>query len=208
MLSDSPHSAFSLRARSSNRGFTLIELLMVIAIIMILAGITFGISRGVQNAQARAAAKAELAVIRQALEGYKLTHGDYPWTTDGDELAKALMGWMKFNRTGTTISFDAVTASDVPANGPKSFIDATKLNYSGTLPAAATTAPGVGLFQDPWGNAYVYQYKTSGTGLWEVFGYHLYSKGGNSLDGTTVADTGVLTRPQSEDDVDNIYAGE
>ena len=65
------------RSRRSNHGFTLIELLMVIAVIMILAGITFGISRGVENAKRRSVAKAELTVIAQALEQFKLRHGDH-----------------------------------------------------------------------------------------------------------------------------------
>ena len=72
-----PPRLYSLSKRQ--QGFTLIELLMVITVILILAGITFGISRGVQNVQARTKAKAELAVISQALETYKSKNGDYPW---------------------------------------------------------------------------------------------------------------------------------
>jgi prepilin-type N-terminal cleavage/methylation domain-containing protein len=76
MLHNLPH-----RHSPSKRpqGFTLIELLMVIAVILILTGITFGISRGVQNAQARAKTKAELATISQAIEQFKSRYGDYPW---------------------------------------------------------------------------------------------------------------------------------
>ena len=47
MLYNPPH-LYSLSKRQ--QGFTLIELLMVITVILILAGITFGVSRGVQNA--------------------------------------------------------------------------------------------------------------------------------------------------------------
>ena len=61
---------------------------MVIAVILILAGITFGISRGVQNAQARAKAKAELAIISQSLEQYKSVNGDYPWVNVPREFAR------------------------------------------------------------------------------------------------------------------------
>ncbi|MEC8330291.1 MAG: prepilin-type N-terminal cleavage/methylation domain-containing protein, partial [Verrucomicrobiota bacterium] len=52
-------------SRSAASGLTLIELLVAISVILVLSGITFGIFRGVQNAQARAQAKAELAVIAQ-----------------------------------------------------------------------------------------------------------------------------------------------
>ena len=68
----------------SYNGFTLIELLMVISVILILAGITFGISRGVQNAQARTKARAELATIAQAIEQFKSRYGDYPWHDSDD----------------------------------------------------------------------------------------------------------------------------
>ena len=54
MLYNPPHLYCSRGKRQ--QGFTLIEL-MVISVILILAGITFGISRGVQNAQARTKAK-------------------------------------------------------------------------------------------------------------------------------------------------------
>ena len=105
MTSDTPHSVFSPRARSSNRGFTLIELLVVIAIIMVLAGITFGISRGVQNAQARTRAKAELAVLSQGIEQFKLRYGDYPWHDSGGSdtnkmLLFALTGRLAMERNG------------------------------------------------------------------------------------------------------------
>ena len=109
MLYNPPH-LYSLSKRQ--QGFTLIELLMVIAVILILAGITFGISRGVQNAQARTKAKAELAIISQGLEQYKSVNGDYPWVTGSSnevdrakELAKALMGWKEFDRSGSSVNY-------------------------------------------------------------------------------------------------------
>ena len=150
MFSKTPYSVYPpAQKRPTNSGFTLIELLMVIAVIMVLAGITFGISRGVQNAQARAQAKAELAVIAQALEGFKSAHGDYPWTTDSKDLAKALMGWMKFVRSSGSTTFVGVNANDASAQGPKSFLDVTKLNYLGQLPTEANKAPSNVEFTDP-----------------------------------------------------------
>ena len=209
MFSDYPRSEFFARKRSTESGFTLIELLMVIAVIALLASITFGISRGVQNAQARAKAKAELAVIAQALEGYKSTHGDYPWAADGDELAQALMGWWKFDGTTSPATFVVVSASEVPTAGPRSFIDPSKLSYSGTLPTALNEAPGTGAFTDPWGNEYVYKYKTSATDSWDTFGFVFYSKGADGVSVEVGAD-GVLTSDirNSATNIDNIYSGE
>ena len=67
----------------SKQGFTLIELLTVISLLVALAGITFGITRGVRSAQGRAKAKAELATLSQAIELYKGRYGDYPWHQSG-----------------------------------------------------------------------------------------------------------------------------
>ena len=88
--------------KPSTHAFTLIELLAVVSVIVILTGIIFGISKGVMNQQARAKAKAELAMIAQALEEFKLTYGDYPVVAEDDpvttninsmELTKALTGY-------------------------------------------------------------------------------------------------------------------
>ncbi|MET0261690.1 MAG: prepilin-type N-terminal cleavage/methylation domain-containing protein, partial [Rariglobus sp.] len=67
-----------LNRQAGNRAFTLIELLTVIAIIAILAAITFGVVKGVNERAAIGQAKAELASLAQALEAYKLQYGDYP----------------------------------------------------------------------------------------------------------------------------------
>ena len=193
-------------------GFTLIELLMVIAVILILAGITFGVSRGVQNAQARAKAKAELANISQSLEQYKLVNGDYPWVNDEpEEFAKALMGWKEFSQSGTSAD-SVITYKDkenVPSTGPRSFIDPEKLSYFGTLPTESNKKPTNLYFTDPWGNEYIYKYKSSASGDWNNFGYVLYSKGSDSSH-AAVAGNGILdaTLRQNSKNADNIYAGE
>jgi len=204
MLSDSPHSEFSLRARSSNRGFTLIELLMVIAIIMILAGITFGISRGVQNAQARTAAKAELAVLSQGIEQFKLRYGDYPWhdSQDGEypnsaEVTNTMLLYALTGRLSMELQLDPADPTksvlevslvnkdldhaDV-RDRPK-FIDITKFSMQEDGSGEAVA------FLDPWGNPYIYLYKWENKEnaakddpdkpAWDVFGYHLYSTGAN-----------------------------
>jgi prepilin-type N-terminal cleavage/methylation domain-containing protein len=225
MLSDTPHSVLSPHARSSNRGFTLIELLMVIAVIMILAGITFGISRGVQNAQARAAAKAELAVIAQGIEQFKLRYGDYPWHDSDDSdtskmLLYALTGRLSMESqpdpsdpTKRVLVVSVVNESldhkDVK-NRPK-FIDIEKFSLDDQNSQQATA------LLDPWGNPYIYWYKWEASpDAWDVFGYHLYSTGPNGSDANTAIkgkidkDSGVLD--QGFRDVANlegiIFSGE
>jgi prepilin-type N-terminal cleavage/methylation domain-containing protein len=184
MLYNPPH-LYSLSKRQ--KGFTLIELLMVITVILILAGITFGISRGVQNAQARTKAKAELATISQAIEQFKSRYGDYPWHKQGEvDTNKTLL----FALTGRLVLGDPDpkdtkndikaliidTQSQIDAN-PK-FLDDTK--FSTKLINGETTN-----LLDPWGQPYIYWYKWDNSPeAWDVFGFHLYSTGpkGSSAD--------------------------
>lgn len=217
MPSDTPHFLFSRRAGSSKRGFTLIELLVVIAIILVLAGITFGISRGVQNAQARTRAKAELAVIAQALEGFKSTYGDYPWvsgdpesTANAEKLLLALTGFAVLERN----TEGEVTLVNVDSGGArKSFVDPTKLSLSKDFgnPTAADALTEV-YFMDPWGNSYAYVYaKSSSSSTWQNFGYVLFSRGpdANSTLGSIATD-GIIDPDHRKEDanIDNIYSSE
>jgi prepilin-type N-terminal cleavage/methylation domain-containing protein len=202
MLHNLPH-----RHSPSKRpqGFTLIELLMVIAVILILTGITFGISRGVQNAQARAKTKAELATISQAIEQFKSRYGDYPWhdssitdypTPNGGDptntmLLFALTGRLTMELQGNgSIQVSKVDdkLSNLSVEKNPSFIDVTKFFTSGTdeIPTQ---------LMDPWGNPYIYWYKWENTEnsamnnpsaeCWDVFGYHLYSTGPNGESANT-----------------------
>ncbi len=191
---------------------------MVIAVIMVLAGITFGISRGVQNAQARAAAKAELAVIAQALEGFKSTYGDYPWVTgdpttpaNAEKLLLALTGFAILERDSTSGN---VTLEEVNSDGArKSFLDPTKLSLSQDFgnPTNAAALAGI-YFTDPWGNPYAYVYaKSSTTATWENFGYVLFSEGADSNSSLgSIATDGIIDQDHREADanIDNIYTGE
>jgi prepilin-type N-terminal cleavage/methylation domain-containing protein len=202
------------------QGFTLIELLMVVTVILILAGITFGISRGVQNAQARAKVKAELSIIAQSLEQFKSVNGDYPWADDnpgtplenGKQLLRALGGYMTFDTSGLTPTFVRKNPEEMPTNGPRSFIDLTRVTMkppASELPDAATQVPEDFYFIDPWGNPYQYRYKSSATDSWERFGYVLFSVGPDGEAGTEIPNTGIIPDEDGNDEaIDNIYAGE
>jgi general secretion pathway protein G len=59
-------------------GFTLIETIVVMAIILLLAGIVVGSMGYIQGRQAREKAKAQIALLSKAIEEYKMDMGVYP----------------------------------------------------------------------------------------------------------------------------------
>jgi type II secretory pathway pseudopilin PulG len=72
-----------LRSRRSHDfrhipAFTIVEILVVLAIILILAGLVLAASSYVRNKGARSRAEAEIAAISAALENYKADNGIYP----------------------------------------------------------------------------------------------------------------------------------
>lgn len=86
------------RKASHKSGFTLVELLVVIAVILILVGITVGVGKMVGDRRQVAVCRAEISAMNSALNGYRLAHGDYPWIigkadgVGGDVLYSALIG--------------------------------------------------------------------------------------------------------------------
>ena len=176
-------STMLLRAKPRVRGFTLIELLMVMAIIAILASITFGIFNGVKNAQARAKAKSELAVLSQAIEQFKSRYGDYPWLDSSGSTTNQMLLFALTGRMTMQVDSNGKMVVDAPTSDQKNssvlkrpkFIDDTKFNTEKDSNGNSLE------LLDPWGNPYIYKYKSvdaEKTGpVWDVFGFHLYSTG-------------------------------
>jgi prepilin-type N-terminal cleavage/methylation domain-containing protein len=80
-------STFVIRHSSFRAGgaFTLIELMIVMAIILVLAGLILATSNYVQKKGKRSRAEAEIAAMSAALENYRADNGVYPrdGVTDG-----------------------------------------------------------------------------------------------------------------------------
>lgn len=193
------------------RAFSLIELLGVMTVILIFLAITFGVSQGVLNHQARVQAKAELAMIAQALEGFKLAYGDYPWILEEDDptvgnanaekLTLALTGFAIFEPTGSSMSLENVTTG----GARKCFIDTGKLNFSQDFgnPSNAGDLTNVFLV-DPWGQPYVFVYNKYASS-WDNIGYVLFSKGPDGeADLGSIVDSGIIDL-KTPRNIDNIY---
>jgi general secretion pathway protein G len=79
------------RFHARSRGFSLMELIVVVAIIVILAGLTLGGMALVNQKTARDTAKVQLGLIQTALETYNSENKSYPPNPDpmgerGDEV--------------------------------------------------------------------------------------------------------------------------
>lgn len=219
--------------------FTLIELLAVITIIAILAAITIGAVRGTRQQANLARCKAELSVLVQALEDYKRHYGDYPWTGPST-LNSQRVTTINTGPGATTVQARLLSALigvygpdnfTTRLNGPK-FVDVNQLTLEVpfSTPAFTTTnlrttfgvatgtpptkPPANNSFVDPWGNRYLYFYKTvptpggRPTPTWTAPSYVLYSAGPDGLATTLPGANGIFsgTTQTTGDNADNIYA--
>lgn len=196
------HSPLRQRA-----GFTLIELLTVIAIIGILASITFGVMRGVNQRASINKARTELASLAQALEAYKKQYGDYPQTG-------ASVGTPSATATDSTVEgqlFNALMGKYGPKLDKiqgKQFLEASKYNLQTTnLPTPGNTTTVNNAFLDPWDRLYIYYYRTAGSpGTWKQPSYILMSAGPDGNMGINVQNDGSFTEQDTTQSADNIYA--
>jgi prepilin-type N-terminal cleavage/methylation domain-containing protein len=180
--------------RASVTGFTLIELLVVIAIIAILAGISFGVVKGVNERAARAQAEAELSALSVALEAYKTQYGDYPQT--GSNLGAA---------STNANMFAALAGSLGPKLGTiegRSFVDVSRFSTDTS-----------GAVLDPWGRRYLFAYRTNANDpppptppTWRRRGYILFSAGPDGQNGISINNTGAITVGNAAQAADNLYA--
>ena len=200
------------------RAFTLIELLTVISIIAILSAISLNVVKGVKERAAVSQSKAELASLSQALEMYKLQYGDYPQTgsaansaaakdASGEPIAPSATD-------GPGILFNALTGKRGPLPAEtkiagKAYVDLARLAVQSptTMPAAGANTV-ANAFVDPWGNRYLYYYKTGTSSAWTKNpSYILLSVGPDETTGIdTVLTDGSVTYLSTGAELDDIYA--
>ena len=208
-----------LQNQAPTRAFTLIELLTVISIIAILSAISLNVVKGVKERSSVGLAKAELAALSQALEMYKLQYGDYPQTGMTADLvavppttpSSSNVQYRFFNtlagKLGPTLA---------PITSGKCFVDLARFSLFSTepndMPTPTGSTPVANAFLDPWGQTYVYYYKTVTTGVqpWTSPSYVLFSVGPDGLKADTdITAAGVVqydTETMDSKNLDNIYA--
>ena len=137
--------------------FTIIELLVVMAIIIVLAGLILATSGYVQNKGRRSRAEAEIAAISAALENYKADNGVYPTEPATDALKANTMG------DPTRSEYEAASLSLYRAISGDGDNDANRVaeskayfNFKPNQLSPTTQNQSVALIRDPFGNSYGY----------------------------------------------------
>lgn len=175
-------------------GFTLLEILAALVLLAVLSGSVLGLAVGVRERADGMRAKAELAVLAQALEVWRSEYGDYPSVGDAVEFYEALTG-----RRGP-----GERALDAPG---RVFIDASRFR----LRCADRAAPG-NVLLDPWEQPYHYVRFTRPAGGCEAPGCVLFSGGPDGSakpdDPPSSGDRAGLADLTAPENADNIYAGQ
>ncbi len=147
------HSSF----RAQRGGFTLIELLIVMAIIIVLAGLILATANYVQKKGYRSRAEAEIAALSAALENYKADNGIYPSSAETNALKPNTMG-DPTNANYTNASLALYKSISGDADNDANRISEAKSYFSFKPnqlgPTSQTSA--VLYIKDPFGNSYGY----------------------------------------------------
>ncbi len=162
----------------SRRGFTLIELLLVVAIIGILASLSFSLFKAAKNGNNKATAKGEITALATSCEMYKKLYGDYPCRSVGGlsggddpqcrkDLFDQLMGRRvlvssALSTGGTAITIKNYNDASLPGGATRKMkpflsVGAVETNDDKSVGLADWTLAYE--FRDPWGNPYDYRYR-------------------------------------------------
>ena len=144
-----------VRRAAGASAFTVIELLVVMAIIVILAGLILATSNYVQKKGYRSRAEAEIAAISAALENYKADNGVYPSDVETNKLKPNAVGDPTAYQPASLglyklISGDADNSADRSAETKAYFT----FKPNQLSPTAQNT--NVTYIKDPFGNSYGY----------------------------------------------------
>jgi prepilin-type N-terminal cleavage/methylation domain-containing protein len=116
----------SRSASSRNCAFTLIELMVVIAVILILAGLVLSISGYAMDKGKRSRAETEIAAMSAAMESYKADNGIYPSTANTVSLTSAQPDPTSTAYKNASLDLYKALSGDLDANGST---DANQKSY-------------------------------------------------------------------------------
>jgi general secretion pathway protein G len=153
------HSSFVIRHSSFRAAgaFTLIELVVVMAIILVLAGLILATSSYVQKKGYRSRAEAEIAAIAAALENYRADNGVYPSTAETNALKPNAMGDPGNTKyTGASLALYQLISGDADNSPDRSAESKSYFPFKPNQLSPAAQNTEVTYIKDPFGNAYGY----------------------------------------------------
>ena len=137
--------------------FTLIELLIVMAIIIVLAGLILATANYVQKKGYRSRAEAEIAAISAALENYKADNGVYPSTTETNSLAANKMGDPTASGyQSASLALYKLISGDADNSADRSAESKSYFAFKPNQLSPTDQTQQVLFIRDPFGNAYGY----------------------------------------------------
>jgi type II secretory pathway pseudopilin PulG len=158
-------------------GFTVIELMIVIAIIIVLAGLILSTVGYVQKKAARSRAETEIAAMSAALENYKSDNGIYPTNSTTTEQVDPAVS--PTPAAASLFLYEQLSGDrndDRAAEGKSYFTFKPGM----LLPASPSTNP-VTAIRDPFGNPYGYSTaKSAGQAYGYNLTFDLWSTGGDT----------------------------
>ena len=154
---EAPKPAREARALPRFRAFTLIEVVIVMAIILVLAGLILATSGYVQNKGRRSRAEAEIAAISAALENYKADNGIYPTGSDTTALLPNKMGDpTKSEYQKASLSLYKAISGDAYNSADRSAESKAYFNFKPNQLSPTAQNQAVTFIRDPFGNSYGY----------------------------------------------------
>jgi prepilin-type N-terminal cleavage/methylation domain-containing protein len=162
------------RPSARRAGFTLVELLVVIAVIAILATISFGLFKAANDGRNKSKSKGEVQAIAMATQSYRKTYGDFPACLSGRperfrrDLLDQLVGRrvMRVTTPGsmpTLLAFDSASLPGGTNRQMRSFLSQGDVTTNNDAQLTADDWRGDNAacreFVDAWGNAYDYRYR-------------------------------------------------
>jgi prepilin-type N-terminal cleavage/methylation domain-containing protein len=141
----------------SRRAFTLIELLIVMAIIIVLAGLILATAGYVQKKGYRSRAEAEIAAISAALENYKADNGVYPSSADTNALKPNTMGDpASASYTNASLALYKLISGDADNSADRSAESKSYFTFKPNQLSPTIQTQPVTCIRDPFGNSYGY----------------------------------------------------
>ena len=174
------HSSFRAAGASA---FTVVELLIVMAIILVLAGLILATSGYVQKKGYRSRAEAEIAAISAALENYKADNGIYPRNSTTDTLKPNTKGDpTQSEYKNASLALYKLISGDVDNDASRIAESKAYFNFKPNQLSPASQNLAVTYIKDPFGNSYGYStVKASAPGGSDGYNptFDLWSTGGN-----------------------------